>query len=302
MSSGGGSWGSIYPASLVAIGATQVSSNVPDMTNALTRSMNPFASSGCWTREQLKLAFHFYCQTPFGKLHGRNPDVIELAALLGRTASALAMKLVNFASLDPSITGTGRKGLSGASARDREIWDEFHSDWERLTVEAEQIRQHLSRDRGANVEPSREIDDEFVLSDYTGETRQAIVQQRMKQNFFRRAVLASYRGRCCISGVSDARLLVASHIVPWREDKANRLNPSNGLCLSAIHDKAFDSGLIALSDDFRVLVSTELLDRNDAFVDTVFAPIMGQQIEIPERFVPDKVLIRRHRLSHFKAG
>lgn len=269
---------------------------------AITISTNAFPSRGGWTSEQLKLAFAFYCQTPFGKLHSKNRDIIELAALLGRTASALAMKLVNFASLDPSITGTGRKGLSGASARDREIWDEFHSDWERLTVEAEQIRQHLSRDRGAKVEANREVDDEFVLSDYTGETRQAIVQQRMKQNFFRRAVLASYRGRCCISGVSDARLLIASHIVPWREDKANRLNPSNGLCLSAIHDKAFDSGLIALSDDFRVLVSTELLDRNDAFVDTVFAPIMGQQIEIPERFVPDKVLIRRHRLSHFKAG
>jgi len=269
---------------------------------AITIPTNAFPSKGDWTSEQLKLAFAYYCQTPFGRLHSKNRDIIELAGLLGRTPSALAMKLVNFASLDPSITDTGRKGLSGASARDREIWNEFHADWERLALEAEQLRLQLLRERGVEVEGKRDIADEFTLGDYTGETRQAIVQQRIKQSFFRRAVLASYGGRCCISGVSDSRLLVASHIVPWREDKANRLNPSNGLCLSAIHDKAFDSGLIALSDDFRVLVSTELLDRNDVFVDRVFAPIIGQRIEIPERFIPDKELIRRHRLSHFKAG
>ena len=84
------------------------------------------------------------------------------------------------------------------------------------------------------------------------------MQQRIKQDFFRRAVLASYRGRCCISGVGEPRLLIASHIVPWREDKANRLNPSNGLCLSAIHDKAFDSYLFSLTDDGRVVLSAAL--------------------------------------------
>lgn len=128
------------------------------------------------------------------------------------------------------------------------------------------------------------------------------MQQRIKQQFFRRAVLSSYRGRCCISGLADQRLLVASHIVPWRSDKSNRLNPSNGLCLSAIHDKAFDSGLIALSDDFRVLVSAGLLGRGDAFAEKIFASITGQQIEMPERFLPDKAFIQRHRSECFKAG
>ena len=57
-----------------------------------------------WTRQQLKLAFHLYCQLPFGRLHRRNPEIVDLAELLGRTPSAVAMKLVNFASLDPAIT------------------------------------------------------------------------------------------------------------------------------------------------------------------------------------------------------
>jgi len=63
-----------------------------------------------WTREQLKLAFHLYCQLPFGKLHSRNAEIVELAQLIGRTPGAVAMKLVNFASLDPAITSTGRAG------------------------------------------------------------------------------------------------------------------------------------------------------------------------------------------------
>jgi len=60
-----------------------------------------------WTRSQLKLAFYLYCQLPFGKLHQRNPEVIKLAGEIGRTASAVAMKLVNFASLDPAIRASG---------------------------------------------------------------------------------------------------------------------------------------------------------------------------------------------------
>jgi putative restriction endonuclease len=248
-----------------------------------------------WTPTQLKLAFNFYCQTPFGKLHSKNPDIVELAQLIGRTPSAMAMKLVNFASLDPSITRTGRKGLSGASKLDRDVWAEFHADWERLAVECEQLLQHLLHEQGpAPVSPS-EATDEFALADFTGEARQAVVQQRIKQNFFRRAVLASYRGRCCISGLSESRLLVASHIVPWSLDKANRLNPSNGLCLSAIHDKAFDNHLFSLTDDSRILLSERLKASKDTFVHNVFFATEGKQIELPERFAPSQEFIAKHR-------
>ncbi|MGB3394279.1 MAG: HNH endonuclease [Stenotrophomonas sp.] len=254
-----------------------------------------FPSRGNWSSEQLKLAFHFYCQTPFGKLHSRNPQIIELARLIGRTPSALAMKLVNFASLDPSITGSGRKGLSGASALDREVWDEFHANWERLAVECAQLRTHLLQAHGEITERRTETEDDFALDDYSGETRQAIVQQRIKQDFFRRAVLASYRGRCCISGVGDTRFLVASHIVPWRQDKANRLNPSNGLCLSAIHDKAFDKHLFSLTDDHRVVLSEHLKASKDAFLQEVFWPLEDRQIDLPDRFRPETAFVRNHR-------
>jgi len=206
-----------------------------------------------------------------------------------------SVSLSNFASLDPAITGTGRKGLEGASNLDREVWAEFHADWEKLAVECEMLRRNL--DYAAPSED--EADELLVPEDYSGETRRVVTEQRIKQNFFRRAVLSSYRGRCCMSGLSEARLLVASHIVPWSKDKANRLNPSNGLCLSAIHDRAFDKGLITLTDDFKIVVSEELRRRKEAFVIEVLLPLNGRSIEPPDRFAPQAEFIAWHRNELF---
>lgn len=253
-------------------------------------------ATGLWTKEQVKLAFYLYCQLPYGRIHKRNPEIIALAKVIGRTSDAVAMKMLNIASIDPAITSTGRVGLNNASALDHVVWDEFHSDWERLAMECHLIRQQLDKDSLADLEPEN---DELLPSDFTGETRQVLTAQRIKQHFFRRAVLSSYRGRCCMSGLSDSRLLIASHIVPWSKDKSNRLNPSNGLCLSAIHDRAFDKGLISLSDDWRILVSDELRTRDESFVKAIFLPLVGKQIEMPERFKPDHAFLLRHREEVF---
>lgn len=247
-----------------------------------------------WTKEQAKLAFHLYCQLPFGKLHKGNPEIIRLAQAIGRTPSAVAMKLVNFASLDPAITSTGRRGLDGASNLDREIWAEFNADWDRLAVECEMLRRRIAPEPVAD-----EVDELVAPEDCTGETRRVVTEQRIKQNFFRRAVLSSYGGRCCISGLSEPRLLIASHIVPWSKDKQNRLNPCNGLCLSAIHDRAFDKGLITLSDDFKLIVSDELKRRSDAFIKAVFLPMEGLTISLPERFMPTTKFVAWHRSELF---
>lgn len=255
-------------------------------------------SSNRWTREQLKLAFNLYCQLPFGRLHSRNVEIIELALLIGRTPSAVAMKLVNFASLDPAITSTGRSGLGNASSLDREVWEEFHADWERLAVECALLNEQLRTGRAEPVSDT-EPDESFDLNDFSGETRQVLTEQRIKQSFFRRAVLASYRGKCCMSGLSDSRFLIASHIVPWSKDKANRLNPGNGLCLSALHDKAFDKGLITLTDDFKILVSEELKRGKEAFIQAVILPLDGRPIDPPERFMPQSEFIAWHRNKLF---
>lgn len=102
-----------------------------------------------------------------------------------------------------------------------------------------------------------------------------------------------------MSGLSEPSLLIASHIIPWSKDRENRLNPSNGLCLSAIHDKAFDQGFLALSDEFRIIVSGALYRRNDEFIKRVLLPLEGKRIELPERFVPDIRFIKKHRNDVF---
>ena len=150
--------------------------------------------------------------------------------------------------------------------------------------------------------PNKDIGDllgEFDLQDFTGETKRVVTEQRVKQSFFRRAVLSSYQGRCCMSGISEPRLLVAGHIIPWSKDKINRLNPRNGLSLSALHDKAFDGGFISLTDDLRVLISDALRQRNDDFIRQVLLPLDGQEIYLPERFLPNVIFVTHHRQEIF---
>lgn len=253
-----------------------------------------------WIREELIAAFNLYCQLPFGKLDQNTPQVIQLARLLGRTPSSIAMKLVNFASLDPAITANGRVGLKGASKLDREIWAEFNADWAGLAVESQLELENLAEKHGEKLQFD-DVDSETVdLASETlalGRTRSAVVQVRVNQSFFRRAVLASYQGRCCMSGINNPRLLVASHIVPWSQDVTNRLNPRNGLCLSALHDRAFDSGLISLDNDYQVIISDKLKHTADEFTQINLISLLGKAITLPEKFLPDRSFLEKHRVT-----
>jgi hypothetical protein len=86
------------------------------------------------------------------------------------------------------------------------------------------------------------------------------VIQRVGQNIFRNALLEYWNRTCPLTGISDAALLRASHIIPWAECETDeqRLDVHNGLLLSALWDAAFDKGLISFSDEGVVLVSDKL--------------------------------------------
>lgn len=253
-----------------------------------------------WTRQQLLVAFNLYCQMPFGKMHSRNPEIIKYAKLIGRTPSALAMKLTNIASLDPAITSTGRRGLEGASAADKAMWEEMQAGWERFVVEAQQTLSALNAttEFGAGMSDASIPDDAI---DYTGSNKSVQATTRIGQDFFRRAVLSAYDYRCCITGLAVPRLLVASHIVPWRTDTKNRLNPRNGLCLSMLHDKAFDVGIITIAEDMTVRVSRRHANNADQFFKSALLAYDGKPIELPEKFRPHAEFLAYHRnlfLSH----
>ncbi len=243
-----------------------------------------------WTREQLLVAFRLYCQIPFGKLHSKNPLIINYANKIGRTPSALAMKLSNIASLDPEITSTGRRGLVGASVADRVMWDEVHSDWERFVAVSEEIMHSLKTNTSDEVIPEDDLN-----TDYGGVNRRVDSLARVGQRFFRQSVLSAYQGRCCITGLAIPQLLIASHIVPWKDDASNRLNPMNGLALSMLHDKAFDSGILTIREDFTLLVSNKYGGDLGTFFETSIRAYQGKKIMIPEKFKPQAEFLAYHR-------
>ncbi len=256
----------------------------------------PTMTRKTWTREQLLKTLALYCQLPFGKMHSRNAAVIALANVIERTPSAVALKLVNFASLDPDLRGRGVGGMGNTSAADRAIWAEFFGRWDvladnsvvfELPESVEVPARRRSEPRTAPTGPTE------VLREMT---------QRRGQSFFRAAVIAAHDGRCCITGITSGAMLRASHIVPWSHDPALRLDPRNGLCLNALHDAAFDRGLITLSDRFVLQVSKRVKAEVPATIyKEMFENREGSPIKMPERFTPSPEMLEFHRRKVFVA-
>ncbi len=263
----------------------------------------PNAGAVKWTREHFLIALNLYCKLPFGKLHKGNPIIIATAQKMGRTPSSLAMKLCNFAALDPVQQARGIRGLPGATKQDRAMWDEFHANLFSLGTESEGLLHNLfTKDETMEVDFLLREKVRLVAPSGPTET-QATVKVRRGQQFFRQAVLTAYDVRCCISGINVPRLLVASHIKPWGKFPAERLNPRNGLCLSVLHDAAFDVGLITLDDKLNVVLSSRLrsffpqpsLEQN-------FVPFEGKPIHSPVKLAePDENFLRYHREDVFQS-
>lgn len=248
-----------------------------------------------WTREQVLIALNLYCQLPFGKLHKGNRLIIETAKLIGRTPSSLAMKLTNLAGLDPAITESGRRGLSGSSALDKEIWLEFQTNPDAVGYESQLLMDALVRQDVVIDALSSATEPDDVFPSFFGENTTAKVQVRVRQSFFRKAILSGYENRCCMTGLADSRLLVASHIVPWAKDEKNRLNPANGLCLSSLHDKAYDRGLITVTPDFLIKVSPQLkAEETNRFAKDYLIGLEGRKIALPRKFLPQRAFLDYH--------
>lgn len=244
-----------------------------------------------WTRDDTIRALNLYCRIPFGRCSQTTPEVRSLADSLGRTPAAVAMKLVNFASLDPAHTARGVRGLSHTSDLDREVWEQAHSNWEGFVSEADRL--------DTSNEPSGD-GAEVDWHSRVGRDAPASGSSRRGQAFFRQMILAGYGNKCCVTGIGLPELLVASHIVPWSDLPARRLDPQNGLCLMALFDRAFDRGLITVSRSYEVLLSDKLKRQLEAPIyDQFFRPYDHASISPPERWMPDPALLELHRSRYF---
>ncbi len=243
-----------------------------------------------WTRDELLLALHLYWRTPFGQQHKTHPPIVALAKYIRRTPSSVAMKLNNFTSLDPAERARGVAGLAGASHQDRAVWDEFQIRPLELVNEMEMAAEFPDHPIVFEESPSGPTE---ALSSVT---------VRRHQSFFRRAVLASYGRRCCLTDNPFPELLRASHIIPWSESEANRVNPRNGLCLNALHDAAFDRGLITFDKASRLVLSARLRQATSiATLRDNFTRFEGRPLRVPEKNLPDPVFLAYHREQVFIA-
>ncbi|MFG6687223.1 HNH endonuclease [Mariniflexile sp. HNIBRBA6329] len=239
-----------------------------------------------WAREETIVAFNVYCKIPFKNSSKTNPTVIKYANIIGRSPSALNMKIGNFGRLDPELKKQGITGLVNGSKLEEDIWDEFNGNWDRLAFESEELIAKFQ---------NKEIEDISLENFPEGKERETTIKARVNQNFFRSTILSSYNLKCCITGLSIPDFLVASHIKPWSKDIENRTNPHNGLCLNSIHDKAFDKGFITVTPDFKIKVSEFFNDYSkDKSVNDFFIKYNNQNIIKPERFLPTKEFLDYH--------
>lgn len=244
-----------------------------------------------WTREELILAINLYCKLPFGKMHNRNPEIQELAKLIGRSPGSIAFKLGNFASFDPTLKARGIGGLPNASKLDAEIWKEFYNNWDVELIESEKL---LAKKKHTTIEKLNQVDEKDLLK--VGMDKERLVKTRVNQSIFRKMILATYNYRCCITGISNPELLVASHIMEWSKDEKNRMNPMNGLALNALHDKAFEHGLITIdANNYKVKISSLFKKKNLSLsIKQNFLDYEGKEIILPDKFLPEKEFLKVH--------
>ena len=244
-----------------------------------------------WTKEELILAFNLYLKLPFGKMHKHTPEIIELANLLGRTPSSIGMRLGNFASIDPFHQQRGVGGLKGGMNQVKPIWDEFFHNQEELVFLSEKI---LAEKENTSIEYKYE-DLLFDLKDLKGETVLREVKARVNQSVFRQMVLSNYSTKCAITGIDLKELLLASHIIKKKKNEEHRLNPENGICLSALYDKAYDKGIIGINKNYEIILSTTLKKKKETlFFKNYFASIENLKINQPIKYLPRKDFLEYH--------
>jgi putative restriction endonuclease len=243
-----------------------------------------------WTRDELILALNLYLKLPFGKLHTGTPEIIHLAKIIGRTVGSVAMRLNNFASVDPYHKQRGIVGLPGGRKQVEPIWNEFIHNKDELLFESERIlaaKEHIAiQEKFSDVLKG--------IEHLKGEYKLREVKTRVNQNVFRQIVIANY-GKCAISGIDIPDLLLASHIIPWSKNEEERLNPENGICLSPLYDRAYDKGYIGINEKYEVLLSSDLKRKaKEEYHSKYFDSLNGIKIIMPTKYFPNKSFLKYH--------
>lgn len=248
-----------------------------------------------WTHDETVVALGLYFKISFSKCNMFHREVRRVAKILGRKPSALAMKIINLARLDPTLQQQGISGLKNGAKLEKEVWSEYDS---RFDVLAEDLDRILK----GHGSVANESDEDLKIP--VGLDSVRLAKFRVNQSFFRRAVLSAYESSCCITGISDSRLLIASHIKPWAQcsEGNEKTTPENGLCLNTLHDKAFDRGLITVDSTYQIVLSPSL---KSVLTEKAYAEYFGRydgvKIRLPVHHRPSKDFLEYHNNHVFQA-
>lgn len=249
-----------------------------------------------WSRRELLTVFNLYLKLPFGKFEPDNQEIKSLSRLIGKSNSSVAIRLNNFAYVDPYNHQHGIIGLAEGAEQVQSIWNEFSSNQEDLIYESECIVADYHNKTIDEIYP----DIDFQITDLKGEVKNRVVKTRVNQNVFRKMILKAYSSQCAISGIDIPELLVAGHILPWADYENERLNPENGICLSNLYDRAYEKGLICIDTDYKILLSRRLKALSSKeFYQDFFGRFEYKPIRVPKTYQPNKEFLE-YRLNRFE--
>jgi putative restriction endonuclease len=227
-----------------------------------------------------------------------SPDEINSLYLYALEHQKIASDVFQDSAYAPSY---GRGGYYSAALKSycqfmiaqqyqEQLWDIY----QQSTLPPSDLAKKMNRKRVKSV--AYLLEDGIDLKSRQGVDALRSVKTRLGQGFFREMILKQYRTSCCVTGLSVPEVLRASHISEWAKDEKNRLNPANGLCLSATYDAAFDKHLISFDEQYRMILSRSLKDHynNDAFK-AYFLNFEGKKLRKPDRYLPDQKLLDKHR-------
>ena len=121
-------------------------------------------------------------------------------------------------------------------------------------------------------------------------SKQNLTTSRVGQGEFRQRILRKWNYKCAVNGTSIKEILIASHIVPWREaNDKERLDVDNGLLLSPTYDALFDKYLISFDNEGKIILSKSM-DKKDFYK----LGVTGEEI-IDNLSAGNKKYLERHR-------
>jgi putative restriction endonuclease len=212
-----------------------------------------------WSKDEFMLVMNLYTKLRYGQFNYRNIEVIKLAELIGKTPGAVAFKLVHLSRQDPRHKDRV-KGLANPGKNAIEMYNEFVNNWDEMFYQSEVLLAKYQNKKIEEIALEQYEIQEFekdILSGKEGKDVERIVKSRVNHSLFRKVVVNNYYNSCAICSLDIQNLLVASHILKWSENKEHRLNPTNGICLCNIHDRAFELGYIGIITSVRETILNE---------------------------------------------